>query len=674
MLPALIAVALAVQAVGALLPAVPVLVMSAAAGLVADLALHRWRSDLAAVLGELRAGTPVRQAARDLLMFTALIRTGEGDQGSGYLVLLIGLPLFYALHFLCRASALAVRRSRTLPVLTRNIDARALRPSAAPPALLSGRPDQRLLAFSLPSTVGMVTTAATGSAEWATVGIAGSVLLAAAGTGMLLWRLLPGRRPVTGEQALQWLEAWFAEYQPTVGMYVCGGRSAAHQANMWLAPLARLQERPLIVLRERFMVKHLAATDIPVVCLPNVSDLMRLQHSTLKVLIHPSRSGETAQALRVPAIRHALVDHGESDEPSSRYPDAKAFDEVWVAGPAARRRYALAAAGVDDRDVVDIGRPQRDAIEPSAGPPSGPYTTVLYAPTWEGGDAGPGNTSVIQAGENIVRALLADPGVRLLYRPHRLIGTADIRAAAADARIRRMIGEATALRAVQHRGDPIALREAAELMLRTSALDRLTLPALRTGADDVEHMLLQTVPEPGRSAAAAAAAAAWKKAYWASVPPWAHRTVTGTRLDVYTCFDTAHLLIGDVSGVISDFLASGKPYAVTNTSGLAEQDFRAAFPAVRAGVVLTSDARGVPEVLEFARHPERDPFTQARADLRRHLLGPAGPPSAVRFESAVRALCARADRHRGRATSRGGLAIPRQRGTGPAPDDGTFRD
>ncbi|MCZ9346576.1 hypothetical protein NGM37_53615, partial [Streptomyces sp. TRM76130] len=56
---------------------------------------------------------------------------------------------------------------------------------------------------------------------------------------------------------------------------------------------------------------------------------------------------------------------------------------------------------------------------------------------------------------------------------------------------------------------------------------------------------------------------------------------------LYSCFDRTDLLISDVSSVISDFLASGKPYAVANTSGLAEEAFRVAFPTTAAATVLT---------------------------------------------------------------------------------------
>ncbi|MFF4038942.1 hypothetical protein [Streptomyces sp. NPDC001816] len=664
LLPTVLALSYAGQAVGAFLPSVPLLVASVVAGLLADMAMHRWQRSMASALGKLHATVFVRQVVRDLLLVAGLIRIEDQDYETKYLVLVCGLLVFYSLHFACQALAILVRRSRTLPVVTRNIDASPLRLSPAPPALLMNRAGQRLLMFGVPSTAGLLATAAGVSGRSAAAGIAVSAACAAVAVGMLLVRLLPARRPVTSEQALEWFEAWLAEYQPTVGMYFSGGTSSAYQANMWLEPLARLEGRPLIVLRERFMVRKIASTDIPIVCLPKVADLMRLEQSTLKMLIHPSNSGKTSQVLRIPTIKHAFVNHGESDKLSSCNPYAKAYDEVWVAGPAARERYALANVGVDDRDVVEIGRPQLDAIAPYAGAPTGPYTTVLYAPTWEGWDGNPGNTSIIEAGENIVRALLADPGVRLLYKPHPLTGSVVPQAGAANARIQEMIRTANAARAAEHANERPAPSAAAELADRSAELDRLTTSSFRASADDAERMLLQSVPEPGRAAAVTAATAAWETAFWASFPAWEHQIVTGARPNVYACFNVADVLVSDVSSVISDYLESEKPYAVANTSGLPEQDFRTAFPTVRAGAVLTPDAAGIPALLESVRHPEKDAYAEARTELKLHLLGPSDPPSVVRFNEAARALCAEADEHRASMAVRALPVIPTQRDAG----------
>ncbi|GGL69397.1 hypothetical protein GCM10010129_11040 [Streptomyces fumigatiscleroticus] len=656
LVPAVLTAAFVAQAVAALLPQVPLLLAATTGSLAAEGVLYRWQRRMVSLFAKSHADITVRHVLRDLLLVVGLLRVGEQDRETAYVPLVAALLVFYALHCAIQAVSVLVRRTRTLPVLTRNIDASALRLSPAPPVLLR-RPGHRLLVFGLPATAGLLATAADDAPAYGAAGLALSLGAALAGLGALLLRLLPGRRPADEQEVLDWFDAWLETYRPTVGLYFSGGASSAYQANMWLEPLAKLDGRPVIVLRERFMVQRIAATDIPVVCLPKVSTLMRLERSSLQVLIHPSNSGKTSQVLRIPTIKHTFVNHGESDKLSSCNPYAKAYDEVWVAGPAARERYALAEVGVEDKDVVEIGRPQLDAVRPYAGPPTGAYTTVLYAPTWEGWDGNPGNTSVIAAGENLVRALLADPGVRLLYKPHPLTGTVDQRAGAADRRIRELIRAANRERTGPRPDAPAV----AGLARRTAELDGLTTAAFRTAADQAERMLLQSAPRPGRAEAVARATAAWEEACWAALPEWEHQVVTGARPALYTCFDTADLLVSDVSSVISDFLASGKPYAVANTSGLAEDAFLRAFPTVAAATVLTPDASGVPELLERVRHPEKDELAGVRAGLKRRLLGPAEPASQQRFDEAVRALCAAAREHRARMAERLAAEIPGQR-------------
>lgn len=650
-----LAAAFTAQAVAALLPDVPLLLAATVVSLATEGALYRWQRGVLSLFAKSHADITVRHVLRDLLLVVALLRLGEQDRETVYAPLVAGLLVFYVLHCAIQAVSVLVRRTRTLPVVTRNIDASALRLSPAPSVVLR-RPGPRLLVFGLPATAGLLASAPGDRPVYAAAGIALSLALGLTGLGALLLRLLPGRRPADEQEVLDWFDAWLAAYRPTVGLYFSGGAASAYQANMWLEPLAAGPAgRPVIVLRERLMVQKIAATDIPIVCLPKVSTLMRLEHSTLQVLIHPSNSGKTSQVLRIPTIKHTFVNHGESDKLSSCNPYAKAYDEVWVAGPAARERYALAEVGVEDKDVVETGRPQLDGVLPYAGPPAGARTTVLYAPTWEGWDGNPGNTSVIAAGENLVRALLADPCVRLLYKPHPLTGSVDPRAGAADLRIRELIRVANRERAGVRPSD------SAELIRRTAELDRLTTSAFRSGADTVERMLVQSAPEPGRAAAVARATAAWEEAYWASLPEDEHQIITDARPTLYSCFNESDLLISDVSSVISDFLASEKPYAVANTSGLPEDTFRTAFPTVVAATVLTPDAAGVPDLLETVRHPENDELAKARAELKLRLLGPAEPSSQERFNEAVRALCATARDHRTRVAERLAAELPGQR-------------
>ncbi|WP_329172302.1 hypothetical protein OG754_10250 [Streptomyces decoyicus] len=601
-----------------------------------------------------------RQLLRDILMVVGLLRAEILDLRPGQAPILIALLLFYGTHFVCQAVAVLVRRTRSLPFVTRNIDASALRLSDAPPRILSRQTGRRLLRFSVPTTTGMMLTAITTDAYWGGIGLAVSLALSAGGTLYLGTWLLPKKRVAGEKQALAWLDNWLTEYQPTVGMYFSGGSSSAYQANMWLSTLASLDGNPIIVLRERFMVQKIEATDVPIVCIPKVANLMRLEHSTLKVLLHPANSGKTSQILRIPSIKHAFTNHGESDKLSSCNPYAKAYDEVWVAGPAARDRYQLADIGVEDKDVIEVGRPQLAPIQPYAGAPVGRMTTVLYAPTWEGWDGNPGNTSVILAGENIVRELLADENVRLLYKPHPMTGSVDPRAGAANTRIQTMITEANTRRSGARPGPEAA----AELARRTEELNALTTSAFRKSADELERMRLQGTPQEGRAAAVDAAVTAWEAAYWNSFPEWEHRIITTARPGIFSCFNQADVLISDVSSVVSDYLSSEKPYAVANTSGMTEDDFRANFPTVRAATILTPEADGVAGLLGAVRDPGQDTLAAERAELKEHLLGPSDPPSSVRFNQAALDLAAKADERRVRMENR----LPGIPGPRPRPD------
>ncbi|MFF0728137.1 hypothetical protein [Streptomyces sp. NPDC004134] len=659
------------QLVGALKPNVPLLVAAAAGGLALDLYLQHRQPGLLSLLSRVRFDVMVRQLLRDMLILFGLLQIDGIEPLREQSALTVMLLSSYLVHFLIQGVTIMVRRDRTVPVVTRNVDVSALGLAPAPPRILARRSSHRLLYLSVPVTVGLLTTAATADALWGVLGLGISLGLSVGGALYLATWLLPAKRTADDQRVREWFAGWLQEYQPTVGLYFSGGATSAYQANMWVSTLAALDGRPLIVLRERFMVQKITATDVPIVCLPKVADLMLLEHSTLKMLLHPANSGKTSQVLRIPTIKHAFTNHGESDKLSSCNPYAKAYDEVWVAGPAARDRYQLADIGVDDRDVVEVGRPQLAPIRPYPGPPpAGGLTTVLYAPTWEGWDGNPGNTSVVLAGENIVRELLADPGVRLLYKPHPLTGSVDPRAGEANKRIQAMIAEANAAMvaeaaAGQAEGGRGAERPgpgaAAELARVQAELDGLATTSFRAGADEVERMLMQSSPEAGRAEAVQAATAAWEEAYWASLPAWEHQIITDSRPGIYACFNVADVLVSDVSSVISDYLTSEKPYAVANTSGLTEAEFKAEFPTVRAGTILGPKAKQIPAMLKAVRDPEHDTLVRARAELKEHLLGPSEPPSLVRFNAAAVALCARADARAARVDARGESDIPSQR-------------
>lgn len=137
--------------------------------------------------------------------------------------------------------------------------------------------------------------------------------------------------------------------------------------------------------------------------------------------------------------------------------------------------------------------------------------------------------------------------------------------------------------------------------------------------------------------------AEWNDAYWRSFGWWEHRTVTGSQPKLYDCFNQADAMVSDISSVVSDFIASGKPYAVTDSAELGAEEFKRQNTAVRAAVVLSNSAEEIGELLNAVADPKADPLTEARRELKSYLLGPDEPTSLERFDVAVRTLSAKAE-------------------------------
>jgi hypothetical protein len=96
---------------------------------------------------------------------------------------------------------------------------------------------------------------------------------------------------------------------------------------------------------------------------------------------------------------------------------------------------------------------------------------------------------------------------------------------------------------------------------------------------------------------------------------------------LYAAFNEADVLISDISSVITDFLASRKPYLVTNPRDVPDADFRAQFPSAGAAELLGTDVAALPAALADAAGT--DPRRAAREALAEYLLGAEADPLAA---------------------------------------------
>jgi hypothetical protein len=116
-----------------------------------------------------------------------------------------------------------------------------------------------------------------------------------------------------------------------------------------------------------------------------------------------------------------------------------------------------------------------------------------------------------------------------------------------------------------------------------------------------------------------------------------HVVIAGAE-GLYQAFNRADLLVSDVSSVITDFLASGKPYVVTNSGGLTDMAFTAEFPSARGAYILSGDGTEVGRFVEDARRV--DSLRQIRERTAAYLLGETTQEPLERFNQAVEEVLA----------------------------------
>ncbi|WP_026075383.1 CDP-glycerol--glycerophosphate glycerophosphotransferase [Cellulomonas massiliensis] len=219
-----------------------------------------------------------------------------------------------------------------------------------------------------------------------------------------------------------------------------------YQVRQWYEPLRRLAEtHPVVVLTRAAdsTAALLRECPVPVVPVASIGALeVWLQTQPVQVLLYVNQNRENFSVLRFTGPAHVFVSHGESDKSYMASNQLKAYDEVFVAGPAAVRRIEQHVIGLDPARLVQIGRPQVDVEHEPPPLPADGRTVVLYAPTWEGDRPSMDYSSVLTHGAALVAALAGDPRFRVVYRPHPRTGEHDRRYRAAHERVVAVLDEA----------------------------------------------------------------------------------------------------------------------------------------------------------------------------------------------------------------------------------------
>ena len=185
-------------------------------------------------------------------------------------------------------------------------------------------------------------------------------------------------------------------------------------------------------------------------------------------------------------------------------------------------------------------------------------------------------------------------------------------------------------------------------------LDRGATVIMRT------HPYTAQNPASARQAARIEALLARDRAATGRAHVWGQQAAR--ELTLVECFNRSDALVSDVSGVVSDYLYSGKPFAVTDMVG-AGGDFDERFPLAAAAYVIRADLSNLGGVLDGLLGA--DPLEPARRRARGYYLGefPAEGYGEVFAEAARRFLSAGAGpaRHGADPGSRppaGGRPVP----------------
>ena len=197
--------------------------------------------------------------------------------------------------------------------------------------------------------------------------------------------------------------------------------SRVYQLLQWLPLLELLDQTHAVAVVTRDPASAAVVegrTSLPVLLAAGFDELTGLYDALApKVALYCNNSAWNFQSLLDARMLHVHVGHGESDKQSMASNNAKAYDRVFVAGEAAVQRHVSVLLEYDDSRLVRVGRPQLDLVrEPLV--PLVARSTVLYAPPWEGDADYNDYTSIDTMGEEIARAVLALPDVRLVYKPH----------------------------------------------------------------------------------------------------------------------------------------------------------------------------------------------------------------------------------------------------------------
>lgn len=209
-------------------------------------------------------------------------------------------------------------------------------------------------------------------------------------------------------------------------IFFAEGPGQFYQLGVWLGTFERLAAQGLrigVVLMDSLSARQaLSSTSLPLLFTRSMEQIeSRLRDWGTRSISYVNNAQRNFTMLRFNGPAHIHLNHGESEKASMVSNQLKAYDYACVAGPAAVERIIENISRFDASHLVQIGRPQLDALD-LEGPAE--KIRVLYAPTWEGDSQAMAYSSVATLGERILAQLSNDDRFEVRFRPHPKTGDA----------------------------------------------------------------------------------------------------------------------------------------------------------------------------------------------------------------------------------------------------------
>lgn len=230
--------------------------------------------------------------------------------------------------------------------------------------------------------------------------------------------------------------------------YFADALDGTYQLEQWLPAFQRLAVEgtpvTLLVTNAISANRLFKSGNLPVILCTDAADVEDFVCThDVQVIFYVNNNQANFTTLRINGPVHVHLSHGESEKSSMVSNQLKAYDVVFIAGPAARDRIISHIRGISPERLVQIGRPQLDVPAP-AFKKRPDQSAVLYAPTWEGDSPAMAYSSLTGLGQDLVRLLAADKRVNIVFRPHPKTGTRSRKQAEALRTINHLVSKATA--------------------------------------------------------------------------------------------------------------------------------------------------------------------------------------------------------------------------------------